>query len=59
MGIYAQGSNYIVDNSGEITLGNSASISNPNVGIFTNMADIGIANRTGGNITVGNNAIGT
>ena len=59
VGIYAQGSNYIVDNSGEITLENSASISNPNVGIFTNMTDIGIANRTGGNITVGNNAIGT
>ena len=59
VGIYAQGSNYIVDNSGEITLGDSTSIANPNVGVFTNVTNIGIANRAGGNITVGNNAIGT
>jgi len=53
------GASYNTVNNGNITLGNSASLSNPNVAMYTN------ANSTGtnplqntGNITVGDNSVG-
>ena len=50
---------YITKNTGNITLGNADSLSNPTVGMYTNATSTGtnpLINT--GNITVGNNAVG-
>ena len=50
---------YTTKNTGNITLGNAASLSNPTVGMYTNATSAGtnpLINT--GNITVGNNAVG-
>ncbi|WP_336021285.1 hypothetical protein, partial [Fusobacterium polymorphum] len=46
-------------NNGNITLGNSASMSNPNVAMYTNATSTGTNPlQNNGNITVGNNSVG-
>ena len=50
---------YTTKNTGNITLGNSASLSNPNVAIYTNATSTGTNPLINvGNITVGDNAVG-
>ena len=50
---------YTTKNTGNITLGNSASLSNPNVAIYTNASSAGTNPlENTGNITVGDNAVG-
>ena len=50
---------YTAKNTGNITLGNSASLSNPNVAIYTNASSAGTNPlENTGNITVGDNAVG-
>ena len=50
---------YTTKNTGNITLGNSASLSNPNVAMYTNATSTGTNPLiNAGNITVGDNAVG-
>ena len=57
--IYATGiPAYTAKNSGNITLGASASLSNPNVGIYTDNQSVTLENAAGGTITSGDNTIG-
>ena len=50
---------YTTKNTGNITLGNSASLSNPNVAMYTNATSTGTNPLINvGNITVGDNAVG-
>ena len=50
---------YTTKNTGNITLGNSASLSNPNVAMYTNATSAGTNPlENTGNITVGDNAVG-
>ena len=50
---------YTTKNTGNITLGNSASLSNPNVAMYTNASSAGTNPlENTGNITVGDNAVG-
>ena len=50
---------YTTKNTGNITLGNSASLSNPNVAMYTNASSAGTNPLINvGNITVGDNAVG-
>ncbi|BEO97833.1 hypothetical protein FNCP11_01490 [Fusobacterium nucleatum] len=59
VGIYGLGSNYNILNNGEITLGNSSSIStSPNVGVYTAVETVSIKNNPTGKIKVGNNSVG-
>ncbi|RRD37816.1 autotransporter-associated N-terminal domain-containing protein, partial [Leptotrichia sp. OH3620_COT-345] len=58
VGIYGLGNNYQINNSGTITLGDASNISNPNVGIFTDVSDIVVSNGATGKIKTGNNSIG-
>jgi len=51
--------NYTTKNTGNITLGNSTSLSNPNVAMYTNAGSAGTNPLiNAGNITVGDNAVG-
>ena len=60
VGIYGLGSNYNMLNKGEITLGDSSSIStSPNVGIYTAVETVSMKNDAAGKVTVGNNSVGT
>ena len=53
------GVSYNTVNNGNITLGNSASMSNPNVAMYTNATSTGTNPlQNNGNITVGNNSVG-
>ena len=59
VGIYALGGNYEIWNKGEITLGNSSSLTaRPNAGIYTPVETVTVNNDTGSKIAVGNNSVG-
>ena len=56
VGIYGMGQNYQILNSGKVTIGDSANLSSPSVGIFTDVSTISIKNT--GDVTAGKNSIG-
>ena len=56
VGIYGMGQNYQILNSGKVTIGDSANLSSPSVGIFTDVSTISIKNT--GAVKAGNNSIG-
>ncbi|NWO18398.1 autotransporter-associated N-terminal domain-containing protein [Leptotrichia sp. oral taxon 223] len=56
VGIYGMGQNYQILNNGKVTIGDSANLSSPSVGIFTDVSTISIKNT--GVVKAGNNSIG-